>query len=237
MAHRGLHADVAENSSSAFRLALDAGADAIELDVHATRDGHVVVHHDFAVRRHRAVDTRRISDIDYNELRSFALSDGSPIPTLAEVLHETPSTVDLYIEVKPPGIERLVVDCILGSVFPVERCAIHSFDHRISRNSRKLCSFINTGLLVVGYPLDATAMLRGADARDFWLQWEFVDAEIVEEIHAAHGRVVAWTCNDSAGWDRLVSFGVDALCTDKVDELVAWRSSLSANRADQSLTT
>jgi glycerophosphoryl diester phosphodiesterase len=237
VAHRGLHVDAPENSIAAFRLAVEAGAEAIELDVHATRDGHVVVHHDFILRRHRPTDARRISDLDKNELESFPLADGSQIPSLAEILADVPTTIDLYIEVKPPGIERMVVDCVLSSAFPVERCAIHSFDHRIARNTRKLCPRFAAGILQVGYPIDAAEMLNDADARDFWQQWEFVDAEIVERVHAGGRRLVAWTCNDSTGWTRLTSLGVDAVCTDAVDEFVGWRSATIPPGADQSLTT
>ena len=52
IAHRGLHANAPENSIEAFRLAVESGAEGIELDVQATRDGHVVVHHDFVVKPH-----------------------------------------------------------------------------------------------------------------------------------------------------------------------------------------
>lgn len=237
VAHRGLHVDAPENSIAAFRLAVEVGAEAIELDVHATRDGHVVVHHDFVLRRHRPTDAQRISDLDSNDLQSFPLADGSPIPSLAEILAGVPAAIDLYIEVKPPGIERMVVDCLLSSPFPVERCAIHSFDHRIARNARNICPRVAAGILQVGYPIDAPQMLSDADARDFWQQWEFVDAEIVERVHASGRRVVAWTCNDASGWAHLAALGVDAVCTDAVDEFVDWRAATFTLGADQSLTT
>jgi glycerophosphoryl diester phosphodiesterase len=236
-AHRGLHVSAPENSIAAFRQAVDVGAEAIELDVHATRDGHVVVHHDFVLRRHRPADSRKISDVDSSDLESFPLADGTPIPSLAAILADVPATIDLYVEVKPPGIERMVVDCLLSSAYPLERCAIHSFDHRIARNARKICPRIAAGILQVGYPISVLDMLRDADARDFWQQWEFVDAEIVKQVHASGRRVVAWTCNDASGWAHLASIGVDAICTDAVDEFVDWRAATIPPGADQSLTS
>jgi glycerophosphoryl diester phosphodiesterase len=237
IAHRGLHANAPENSIEAFQLAVEAGAEGIELDVHATRDGHVVVHHDFVVRQHRMAKELRISEMDMSELRPLASPATSPMPLLAHVLGEVPDTIGLYIEVKATGIEKLVIDTILNSGFPVELCAIHSFDHRIARNARRICHEIQTGILQVGYPIDAMEMLAKAHAHYFWQQWEFVDAEIVERIHARGGRVIAWTCNDSTGWARLASLGVDGLCTDRVDEVISWRKAAFTDRADESLTT
>lgn len=225
VAHRGLHFRAPENSLDAFQLAVDAGAEGIELDVHATSDGHVVVHHDFEVGDD-PTEVERIAELDLNKLQGFPLSDGSPIPLLSDLLNTVPSTIDLFIEVKPAGIEQLVVDCLTTSAFPLERCAIHSFDHRIARNARALSSQVAAGILQVGYPLDPIQMLKGADARDFWQHWEFIDAEIVESVHRAGCRIVAWTCNDPRGWARLSQIGVDAICTDSVDELIEWRSAI-----------
>lgn len=237
VSHRGLHHDAPENSLEAFRRAVLAGADGLELDVHATRDGHVVVHHDFNVRRRRGRTTYQISELDLNELAGFPLSDSSSIPLLSDVLGTIPPEVELYVEVKPASIERLVVDCILSSHFPVRRCAIHSFDHRIARNARRISEGIAVGILQVGYPIDAIGMMRDADARDFWQQWEFIDDDIVKRIHAHDGRIVAWTCNDPSGWERLAALGVDAICTDTIEELIAWRTALGTTGPHESLTT
>ncbi len=226
VAHRGLHINEPENSIGSFRRAVEAGAEAIELDVHATRDGHVVVHHDFTVRSPAASKEHsllQISDLNADDLRAHLLSDGSLIPTLTEALTEIPPAVVVYIEVKPAGIERLVVDCILEWPFNLDRCAIHSFDHRIPTNARVLSQKLPVGILQVGYPLDAAGMLRAVGARDFWQQWEFTDEEIVDRVHEYGGRVVAWNCNTQTGWDRLSAIGVDAICTDAVDDFVAWR--------------
>src|SRR5918998_1749948 len=68
MAHRGASALAPENTMEAFRLALEAGAGGLELDVHMTRDGHIVVIHDATVDRTTS-GTGAVSEMALDELR------------------------------------------------------------------------------------------------------------------------------------------------------------------------
>ena len=69
-AHRGASADAPENTMEAFRLAVDIAADGIELDVHLTKDGEVVVIHDDTIDR-TSNGTGKVSDMTLEELRRF----------------------------------------------------------------------------------------------------------------------------------------------------------------------
>lgn len=98
-AHRGLwNAERPENSLAAFRAAVAHGY-GIELDVHRTRDGALVVHHDDSLRRMTGVD-KRIAQSTLNEVRACLLPNGEPIPTLDEVLDAVAGRVPLIVEVK-----------------------------------------------------------------------------------------------------------------------------------------
>lgn len=77
-----------------------------------------------------------------------------------------------------------------------------------------------TGILSASYLIDPAAALRAARARDYWQQWELIDAELVARIHGAGGRVVAWTVNEAADARRLQQMGVDAICTDVCGKLI-----------------
>lgn len=101
-AHRGLwNAERPENSLAAFRAAAAHGY-GIELDVHRTRDGALVVHHDDSLRRMTGVD-KRIAQSALNEVRACHLPNGEPIPTLDEVLDAVAGRVPLIVEVKVEG--------------------------------------------------------------------------------------------------------------------------------------
>ncbi|MBI3792062.1 MAG: glycerophosphodiester phosphodiesterase [Gemmatimonadetes bacterium] len=216
IAHRGAPRELRENTLPSFLRALDRGADAIELDVHATADGVVVVHHDPRLKP----DTARplyagqaIRELPWAVLQRVLYRDGHGLPTLAEVLEAVGSRGTVYVEVKQPGIEAEVIEVLRASK---TRTAVHAFDHRVVRRVHELAPEIPTGALVDAYLLDPVHALRGARARDFWPSVEFTDAALIDAIHAAGGRVIAWTANDPAAIAALTAAGIDGLCTDDV---------------------
>ncbi len=223
IAHRGVRDRYPENSLPAFIAAVDEGADAIELDVHATRDGVVVVHHDPHLPRESTspLAGRAIAALDYEELSTFELHPGVALPTLDATLEAIVPLARIYIEIKAPNLEALVAAALAKIANAAEYCAVHSFDHRIVKHFRKLAPTIPGGILIVAYPIDAASLLRASDARDLWQQCEFIDDDLVKSIHAAGGRVIAWTGNDEAEWNRLRSAGVDGICTDRVAALIS----------------
>lgn len=220
VAHRGAPRERPENTMPSFRRALELGADAIELDVHATRDGVVVVHHDPVP--HTAPEPRLhgvpIADLTWDDLRRFEVAPGVGIPRLADVLALVGERAVVYVEIKGSAIERAVVECIRAAR---ARCAVHGFDHAAVRRVKALAPELATGILVEEYLQDPAAALAAAGARDLWPHWTLVDAKLVERVHAHGGRVVPWTVNDPAAAARLVATGVDALCTDVLPTIAA----------------
>jgi glycerophosphoryl diester phosphodiesterase len=98
VAHRGSPKERTENTLPGFLLAIDHGADAVELDVHATKDGEVVVHHDEAVQR------MVIAQSAWRDLSRIDLGDGDRIPRLRDVLEAIGDRAAVYIELKGRGI-------------------------------------------------------------------------------------------------------------------------------------
>lgn len=216
VAHRGASHERPENTLAAFAVALDHRADAIELDVHATADGIVVVHHDLVPRGHYP-DGRReqrpIAELRYVELSTLRIA-GEAIPTLRDVLSLVGDRATVYVEIKGADIERRVVDVVRAAS---ARCAIHSFDHATVRRVSQLAPAIPRGLLFASG--DAGMMLREMeryDARDLWPEVSLIDAALVTAAHAAGKRVIAWTVDDPQLASYLAAIGVDALCTDDV---------------------
>lgn len=224
IAHRGLRDRYPENTVPAFRAAVDEGVDAIELDVHGTRDGVIVVHHDHLLPRDSPspLAGRAICAIDAAELAGFELVPGICLPTLEEVLQAIAPPVRLYIEIKAANVEETIAALLAGLPTGAERCAVHSFDHRIVRRFGSLAPAIPTGVLQVGYPVNTASVLAAANARDLWQACEFVDQQLVSNIHSAGGRVIAWTCDDPDEWERLLELGVDGICTDRSAALASW---------------
>jgi glycerophosphoryl diester phosphodiesterase len=210
--HRGSPRIYRENTLASFLQAFDDGAVAVELDVHGTRDGIVVVHHDPATnsRSGDAGPVIAIADAGIESLREVLIG-GSPIPTLSEVLAAVPERATVYVEVKAKDIELAVIAAIRSGQ---RSCAVHSFDHRVVQRVRALAPDIPVGVLQTSYPVDPIRPLLDVGARDLWQQWELVDEALVDGVHEAGGRVIAWTVNHEAVAERLIGWGVDGICSD-----------------------
>lgn len=215
--HRGAPREAPENTLPAFARALEHGADAIELDVHATSDGIVVVHHDPVPRAHTPEGEPArapIASTTLAALRRLTVGTAERIPTLGEVLDLVQRRALVYVEIKGEAIEPLVAGVIRGGG---AECAVHSFDHRAISRMREIAPEIPRGLLFdVGTAPDFAGMARRYEARDLWPHWSLVNESMIRDARATGARVIAWTVNDAGVARRLAGLGVDALCTDDV---------------------
>lgn len=214
IAHRGAKLELRENTLPAFVRAVERGAEGIELDVHATADGIVVVHHDPVLGSLVAPADgagRAIHSLTAAELSTYRFPDGSGIPTLREVLDELAAAATIYVEVKGVGIEALVAQVIAPFA---DRVAVHAFDHRVPSRVVATLPGTPTGILQASYLIDPVAAMAAAGSRDLWQYWELIDAPLVDVVHAAGGRVIAWTANDPDVIRTLAAWGVDGICSD-----------------------
>jgi glycerophosphoryl diester phosphodiesterase len=151
-------------------------------------------------------------------LKAYPLTPGVAIPTLAEVLDAIGTRAVVFVEIKARNIEPLVVRCIRESGAD---CAVHSFDHRVIVNVKKIFPAIRCGVLQVARHLDPVASLRATGADDLWQHVDYIDEDLVARAHGINARVVAWTANDPGQWKSLRAMGIDAICTDRIGELRA----------------
>jgi glycerophosphoryl diester phosphodiesterase len=215
--HRGSPRRARENTLAGFALALDAGATAVELDVHATVDGTVVVHHDPVLGAGAGpLAGAAIAALDAGRLLAHPLGDdGALVPTLDDVLLLCAGRATVYVEAKARDIEPAIL-AVLGR-HPATRAAVHAFDHRVALRVAETAPTVPTGILVDSYLVDAAHALRTAGARDYWPHRLMVDAALVDAIHREGGRVIVWTVNDPREAAALAVIGVDGICTDVPD--------------------
>ena len=241
-AHRGGGGLAPENTLAAFDRGLAAGADGIELDVHLSRDGVVVVHHDRtidrttnlrgAVRDHTAAELAR-ADAGYRFQRDGAFpyrGQGIGVPALADVLAAHRDT-RVIIEMKPNTGE--VASAVIGVVRAanaVERVCLGSVGLRALRAARALEPAIATSA--------AREEVRWALYRS-WCRWpvsrvayggyqvpewsggtHVVSPRFIEAAHGAGLGVQVWTVDSEDVGRRLFDWGVDALITDRPDVIV-----------------
>lgn len=217
IAHRGLPRRARENTLESFAAALDAGADGIELDVHVTCDGVVVVHHDAWLATADGTNGGRGPSIATLTTEELVANDaGRDVPALVEVLSLVGDRATVYIEIKAPRIEEQVLAAIQPFDTP---CAVHSFDHRAPQRVRSRAPELPVGILQSSYLVDPVGAMTATGARDLWQRWELIDEPLVRCVHEAGGRVIAWTVNEEEAIAYLTNIGVDALCTDVADQV------------------
>lgn len=208
IAHRGASAREVENSLAAFRAAATLGADAIELDIHATRDGVLIVHHDAVIAGHL------IPRLSGEEARALRLADGEPVPTLAEALDAAGRRLRVFVEVKtlPPEFDARLFDALDRGPNPTGY-AVHGFDHRIVRRLGLERPSLERGVLSSAYLIRPLAALADAGASTLWEERSMVDDSLATALHDAGKQLITWTVDDPAEMRRLLEAGVDGLCT------------------------
>ncbi len=122
----------------------------------------------------------------------------------------------------PALLERSVVAAIRQAGV-LERTRVRSFDHRCVWAVKQLEPRLETCLLIYETaPMNIAAMLAAALAEVYGPDYHFVDAEVVQQVHAAQKKIIPYTVNEPADWQRLVALGVDGITTDYPDRLIAW---------------
>ena len=227
--HRGAMGYAPENTLASFELALQQGADFVELDVHLSRDGQVVVMHD--ERLERTTDGRGlVRDWSVSELRRLdagAWFDprfaGERVPTLQEVLEWAAGRTRLAIEIKNgplyyDGIEARVVELLRRHDLRQQAIVI-SFDHQALRRLRALDEGLLTGALYSCRPADPVGLAAAAGAQVLEPHWSHVTPADVAAAHAAGLLVSTWTTSDPDTMRGLIEAGVDGIATNHPDVL------------------
>ena len=211
IAHRGIPGERVENTLPGFMLAIELGADAIELDVHLSSDGVVVVHHDAVVLAHAIANT------SWRDLSHLVLAGGERLPRLQDVLEAVGNRAAVYIELKGGRGEDEIVD--VARRFG-QRWAIHSFDHGAMARVARRAPGIPRGVLLDKDTPDAVKELHRAVGRvlprDVWPHWSLVDREFMLEASELALRVIPWTVNSADTARELLALGVEGICTDDV---------------------
>ncbi len=208
IAHRGASGHAVENSWHAIGLAVDMGCDGIEVDIHATADGALVVHHDPLLRGGLVIGRAMRTQV-----LDSALADDSTPPLLDQVVARYGAATQIFIEAKslPPSADASLLAMIDASPVP-GNLHVHAFDHRIIARLAALRPDLSLGVLSASYPIDPVAAMRETGARTLWQEHHLIDATLIESVDTVGGRVIAWTINTRRDAERLTALGVAGLC-------------------------
>jgi glycerophosphoryl diester phosphodiesterase len=223
-AHRGASAELPENTLEAFERAIFLGADAIETDVHVTRDGRLVLSHDpTPARTSQGRVARAIREASFAEVRSWDVGEGLRMPSLEDALAAFPA-VPFNIDAKEdrPDVIPLLLRAIRA--FGAEdRVRIASFHGRNLRRARAMgwkgrLGMSRDELLVALFAPKAVClrMTRGSDAAQVpphAAGIDFTSQRTIDRLHARGFRVDIWVVDDPETARALLARGVDGLIT------------------------
>ena len=229
VAHRGASFEAPENTVASVSLGWAQQADAVEIDVHLTRDGQVVAIHDPTLLRTTGRDARvdeltlaQIKKLDAGVWKSSAYRN-ERVPTLSEVLATVPSGRRLYVELKAaeglvPALRRTLE---AGSV-PLEQIVLISFEAETLREAKRALPRCPVFLLADtpdAAPAKLAELIRFCQAEGFAgldvsAGWP-IDKALVKRLRLAKLELHVWTVNDARRARELVYAGVASITTDK----------------------
>jgi glycerophosphoryl diester phosphodiesterase len=233
-AHRGGSKLRPENTILAFDHGLSLGADGLEFDVHLSRDGVVVVHHDATLDRTTsgrgpllALTADELARLDAGARFTGFEGAAGGIPTLREVLRRYPNAL-MIIELKlnEPILAQKTIDEVRAAG-AVDRVALGSFGTRVLRAARAYEPRIATGssreeTRLFLYRSWCRWPVRRPPYREFQVpelagSTRVVSARFVRYAHEANCPVKVWTVDEEPDMRRLLTWGVDAIISDRPD--------------------
>jgi glycerophosphoryl diester phosphodiesterase len=230
IAHRGASAYEPENTLRAFERAIQMGATMLELDIHLSKDVHLVVIHDAKVSK-TTNGKGHISDMTLKQIKELNAGKGEQVPTLTEVIDLVRDRAKLYIELKGQGTPGPVVDALHSMAF-VDQVIVSSFLPLLIKKVKFLDPTISTSLLITWHEK------READFAEWALVvaadyihpcWEnetptpsrLLTPDIISNIRRHDLGLITWHEERPSELQKLVKLGPDGICTNTPDVLAA----------------
>ena len=239
ISHRGASGYAPENTLKAFKLAVEMGSRDFEFDVHQTKDGILVVHHDFDLKRTAGKEVK-IADLDYSELKKYNVAAHfkrdklvQHVPRLEEVIDIIgPAADSLNFEVKNdgnvyPGIEEKVLAFLKSQPGLFDKSIVSSFDHGTLKRFRELSPRLKLAYLGHGLStmllLPALSKARAIGAVGFHIALRIAFKLNVSRIKKAGFAVRVYTVNEKKDALRMKRIGVDGIFSNCPDILGDWK--------------
>ena len=236
-AHRGASGYAPENTLAAFKMAVEMGADGIELDVHFTKDRVVVVTHDDNVFRVSGCNAL-VNDLTLEELKKLDFSNhmagfaGEKIPTLEEVLQLIkPTNLFINIELKtnhenPNGLEE-ATQALVEKYGMQDRILYSSFNHYSLAHMKEIAPKMPCGALYSAKPYRPWDYARSMGIECVHPKFGSVNTpDYLKDCHEAGIKCNVWTPNTRADFEWLLNLGVDGIITNYPDHAIAARAQL-----------
>ena len=229
IAHRGASVEYPENTRLAYRKAIDYGIDALEVDIHLTRDHELVAIHDGALER-TTNGTGRVREHTLSELAALDAGRGEKIPRLAQIFALAASApIRLYLEIKGDSeAEYLdVAEALLSAVQAaglLRRVILTSFSSAALLRAKALQPGVSTmldpspqdGSLT---PQEICEQALRASANSISYDFQILTPQIAEEARLNGLALYPWMPNTPEDIRRTLALGITGVMTDRPDVL------------------
>ncbi|MFD5495288.1 glycerophosphodiester phosphodiesterase [Streptomyces sp. NPDC001812] len=208
--HRGVMGVEPENTLRSFVAAQEAGLDVIELDLHLSKDGELVVMHDAELDR-TTDGTGPIADRTVAELRALDAGRGEHVPVFAEVLEAVQAP--LQAEIKDVQAARALAE-VMNRRGLTERIEVSSFHDDAIAEIARLVPGVRTALVASRYDTEIVERAVGVGAATVCLNIRRLTLEIVERARKADLRIIGWVVNTQDHLRLVRALGLDGATTD-----------------------
>lgn len=211
--HRGAKGEAPENTLKGIKFALEQGLSGVEIDVHLSSGGELMVIHDSTLDR-TTNGAGPIIDHTFSDLKKLDAGDGESIPTLGEVLDLVKTfKAYIFIEIKAPDCEEKVINLVREKDY-ADLSILKSFNHRWIKKAKALDPKILAQCLMYALPTNPLEIIKSCNADGISLSTTHLDKELVDECHQKSFFVTTWNANSHQNLKRFQDMGVDFVCTD-----------------------
>ncbi|MEW6387624.1 MAG: glycerophosphodiester phosphodiesterase family protein [Thermodesulfobacteriota bacterium] len=220
MGHRGAPAYEPENTLRSLELALKLGVAAVEVDVHLSRDGHLVVIHDDTVDR-TTNGRGRVRDLTFAELRKLDAGQGERLPSLNEVVDLVRGQAHLFVELKPPEAAGPLLRFFQEHDLFADATII-SFWHPVVKALKEQEPRLHTGVLMVGCPVDPVSLAQKAGAQVLLFNYAYVNQDLITQAHHQGLKTYIWNIDHIDTLKHYLPLQPDGIGSNRPDVLVEY---------------
>lgn len=232
LGHRGASGTCPENTIVAFKKAFEYGANGLEFDVQQTKDGELVVFHDWTLERTtngkgnlKDYTLKELKELDAGSWLSSEFTN-EKIPTLKEVFDIIPKDKYINIEIKEENsnLERGTASLLVNFLkdYKEYTIVVSSFSHNILKEIKNLDNSIKIGVLLEASLLNVNGYLDslGFEIHSYHPGKGFIEKNQVEEVKKSGKLVNVWTVNLKEDGEKLDKMGVDSIITNYPERFI-----------------
>ena len=220
IAHRGASDYAPENTLEAFRKAIKLKIEAVEFDVHHTKDGKLIVMHDHNVKR-TTDSLGLIHEFSLKELRKFHEPNGESVPTLQEVINILKNKCICKIDIKDSNITEKVLRAIKDN--KIENSVIITSELiSVLKKTKNLFPEIKIELGGFQEKRPIKEMIK--EVKDIKAEiisphYSIITKKLVDESHKNGLEVHVWTVDDPKLMKKMIKLGVDGITSNYADKI------------------